>query len=31
MTNAAAGEALMLEILASIGHHYRWPDLATGK
>jgi CubicO group peptidase (beta-lactamase class C family) len=30
MTNAAAGEALMLEILASIGHHYRWPDLAAG-
>jgi len=28
MTNAAAGEALMLEVLASIAHHYRWPDLA---
>jgi CubicO group peptidase (beta-lactamase class C family) len=28
MTNAAAGEALMLEVLASITHHYRWPNLA---
>ena len=28
MTNAAAGEALMLEVLASIAHHYRWPNLA---
>jgi CubicO group peptidase (beta-lactamase class C family) len=24
MTNAAAGEALMLEVLASIAHHYGW-------
>jgi len=31
MTNAAAGEALMLEILASIGHHYHWPDMSAGK
>ena len=29
MTNAAAGEALMLEILASIANHYRWRDLAA--
>jgi hypothetical protein len=28
MTNGAAGEALMLEMLASLAHHYRWPDLA---
>jgi CubicO group peptidase (beta-lactamase class C family) len=28
MTNAAAGEALMLEVLASIAHQYHWPDLA---
>jgi CubicO group peptidase (beta-lactamase class C family) len=28
MTNAAAGEALMLEILASIAHQYGWPDLS---
>ncbi len=28
MTNAAAGEALMLEMLASIAHVYGWPDLA---
>ncbi len=27
MTNGAAGEALMLEVLASLAHHYRWPDL----
>ena len=27
MTNAAAGEALMLEILASIARHGAWPDL----
>lgn len=28
MTNAAAGEALMLEILASIAHQNGWPDLS---
>jgi len=28
MTNAAAGEALMLELLASIAHHGAWPDLS---
>lgn len=28
MTNAASGEALILETLASIAHHYEWPDLA---
>ncbi len=28
MTNAAAGEALMLEIMASIAHHGAWPDLS---
>jgi CubicO group peptidase (beta-lactamase class C family) len=28
MTNGAAGEALMLEVLASIAHQYHWPDLA---
>jgi CubicO group peptidase (beta-lactamase class C family) len=29
MTNAAAGEALMLELLASIAHAGGWPDLAA--
>ncbi len=29
MTNAAAGELLMLEMLASIAHHDGWPDLAA--
>jgi CubicO group peptidase (beta-lactamase class C family) len=29
MTNAAAGEALMLEVLASIAHQYHWSDLAA--
>jgi len=28
MTNAAAGEALMLELLASIAHHGAWSDLS---
>ena len=28
MTNAAAGEALLLEIQASIAHHGAWPDLS---
>jgi len=28
MTNAAGGEALMLEILAAVAHAYDWPDLA---
>jgi CubicO group peptidase (beta-lactamase class C family) len=28
MTNAAAGEALMLELLASIAHDSSWPDLS---
>jgi CubicO group peptidase (beta-lactamase class C family) len=28
MTNAAGGEGLMLEILASVAHHDAWPDLS---
>ena len=28
MTNAAAGEALMLEVMASIAHDGAWPDLS---
>jgi len=28
--NATAGEAVMLEILASIAHAYAWPELARG-
>ena len=31
MTNAAAGEALMLEILASIAHVHDWPDLSRAQ